>query len=175
MVTHDQDEALSMADRIVVMNHGVIEQVGTPQEIYQQPATRFVADFVGTMNFIETSAATDSQVRIAETLMPAPSLTNREIQRGDRFDLAVRPESINFVENHTYSLPVRVTATEFLGAFFRIDCVLQNDSSSKPIVVDVPVETVEKLNIKAGDLRYIQFAEERLHGYPVPSLKALVA
>ena len=75
MVTHDQDEALSMADRIVVMNHGVIEQVGTPQEIYQQPATRFVAEFVGSMNFIETSVATDSQVRIAETLMPAPSLS----------------------------------------------------------------------------------------------------
>ncbi|MCV5224949.1 ABC transporter ATP-binding protein, partial [Escherichia coli] len=69
MVTHDQDEALSMADRIVVMNHGVIEQVGTPQEIYQQPATRFVAEFVGSMNFIETSVVTESQVRIAETLL----------------------------------------------------------------------------------------------------------
>ncbi|EHK2773028.1 putative 2-aminoethylphosphonate ABC transporter ATP-binding protein [Vibrio vulnificus] len=176
MVTHDQDEALSMADRIVVMNHGVIEQVGTPQEIYQQPATRFVAEFVGSMNFIETSVATDSQVRIAETLMPVPSLTNRKIQRGDRFDLAVRPERIKFVENYSNALPVRVTATEFLGAFFRIDCVLQNDSSNQTMVVDVPVETVQKLNIKAGDVRYVQFAEEGLHGYPVPSVdKALAA
>ena len=53
MVTHDQEEALTMADRIVVMNHGVIEQVGTPLEIYRSPRTAFVADFVGTMNFIE--------------------------------------------------------------------------------------------------------------------------
>ena len=51
MVTHDQEEALTMADRIVVMNQGAIEQVGTPQEIYRRPATAFVADFVGAMNF----------------------------------------------------------------------------------------------------------------------------
>ncbi len=127
------------------------------------------------MNFIETSVATDSQVRIAETLMPAPSLTNRKIQRGDRFDLAVRPESIKFVENYSNSLPVRVTGTEFLGAFFRIDCVLQNDMSAKTIVIDVSVETVQKLNIQAGDVRYIQFAERGLYGYAIPSVdKALV-
>jgi iron(III) transport system ATP-binding protein len=47
MVTHDQEEALTMADRIVVMNHGVIEQVGTPMEVYREPASPFVADFVG--------------------------------------------------------------------------------------------------------------------------------
>src|SRR5690242_11672820 len=52
MVTHDQEEALAIADRIVVMNHGIIEQVGTPLEIYRDPATPFVADFVGHMNFL---------------------------------------------------------------------------------------------------------------------------
>ena len=57
MVTHDQEEALSMADRIVVMNQGAIEQVGTPLEIYREPATPFVADFVGKMNFLRRHAA----------------------------------------------------------------------------------------------------------------------
>ena len=53
VVTHDQEEALTMADRIVVMNQGAIEQVGTPQEIYRHPATAFVADFVGSVNMFE--------------------------------------------------------------------------------------------------------------------------
>ena len=57
MVTHDQEEALSMADRIVVMNNAVIEQVGTPEEIYETPQTNFVADFIGTVNFIDGSYA----------------------------------------------------------------------------------------------------------------------
>ena len=57
MVTHDQDEALSMADRIVVMNNAVIEQVGTPEEVYEAPQTNFVADFIGTVNFIDNACA----------------------------------------------------------------------------------------------------------------------
>jgi iron(III) transport system ATP-binding protein len=60
MVTHDQEEALAMADRIVVMNHGVVEQVGTPAEVYRAPASPFVARFVGQMNFIAATAGTVS-------------------------------------------------------------------------------------------------------------------
>src|SRR6185295_13714188 len=56
MVTHDQEEALAMADRIVVMNHGVVEQVGTPVEVYTRPRSPFVARFVGQMNFLEAVA-----------------------------------------------------------------------------------------------------------------------
>src|SRR5213078_2843377 len=56
MVTHDQEEALSMADRIVVMNHGRIEQVGTPREIYETPATPFAADFIGKVNVLAATA-----------------------------------------------------------------------------------------------------------------------
>ena len=63
MVTHDQEEALSMADRIVVMNHGVIEQIGTPLEIYRQPASPFVADFIGRVNTIPAEVAQDGTLR----------------------------------------------------------------------------------------------------------------
>src|SRR5215470_6875534 len=71
MVTHDQEEALAIADRIVVMNHGIIEQVGTPQEIYRNPATPFVADFVGHMNFLPGQLQATGQVRIGSIELQA--------------------------------------------------------------------------------------------------------
>ena len=64
MVTHDQEEALAMADRIVVMNQGVIEQVGTPNEIYRKPATAFVADFVGSMTFLDAEVSGPNRLRL---------------------------------------------------------------------------------------------------------------
>src|SRR4051812_44994500 len=63
MVTHDQEEALAMADRIVVMNQGVIEQVGTPSDIYRKPASAFVADFVGTMTFLDAEVSGPEKLR----------------------------------------------------------------------------------------------------------------
>ncbi|WFB50320.1 putative 2-aminoethylphosphonate ABC transporter ATP-binding protein [Vibrio coralliilyticus] len=169
MVTHDQDEALSMADRIVVMNHGVIEQVGTPQEIYQQPATRFVAEFVGSMNFIGASVATDSQLRIAESLIQAPVLENRNLVRGDHFDLAIRPENIRFSEEVKDALPVRIRTYEFLGSFCRYECELQHDKLAAPIFVDVSGEQAQNMKLRVGDIRYIQFAERGARAYPVLS------
>ena len=67
MVTHDQEEALSMADRIVVMNHGVIEQVGTPTEIYRHPRTLFVADFIGETNKFPAKVFGGATVSLAGT------------------------------------------------------------------------------------------------------------
>ena len=61
MVTHDQEEALTMADRIVVMNHGSIEQIGSPEDIYAAPASEFVAQFIGTMNFINVVVESANQ------------------------------------------------------------------------------------------------------------------
>jgi len=93
-VTHDQDEALTMADRVVVMNHGRIEQVGTPLEIYDRPRTRFVADFIGQSNFIEGQlAANDGKLRFV-----ARSGLYVEVAGDGLIDgsgvLAVRPEKI---------------------------------------------------------------------------------
>src|SRR5438045_6878171 len=69
MVTHDQEEALSMADVVVVMNHGVIEQIGTPQQIYREPAYAFVADFVGKINVINAVAEGGGRFRIGTLVL----------------------------------------------------------------------------------------------------------
>src|SRR4029079_11630046 len=69
-VTHDQEEALAISDRVIVMHVGGIEQIGTPEDVYQRPRTRFVADFVGSANLIEgrvTGAANDGAVRFEST------------------------------------------------------------------------------------------------------------
>ncbi len=166
MVTHDQDEALTMADRIVVMNHGVIEQVGTPQEIYQRPATRFVAGFVGKMNFIDASLATDTSLRVAESLLPLPEVNNYDLSRGDRFTLAVRPEGIRIVQSATDALPVRIKSCEFLGAFYRVECELQDDKHAAPIYADITGEVVQQLNLTVGELRYVKFAQRGNLAYP---------
>jgi putative spermidine/putrescine transport system ATP-binding protein len=98
-VTHDQEEALTLADRIVIMNHGRIEQVGTPGAVYDHPETVFVADFIGAMNRmparLEAGALRAGPWQLALT---APQVAALDVI-GD-LDLAVRPEDIEPVENH---------------------------------------------------------------------------
>ncbi|HMQ58953.1 MAG TPA: ABC transporter ATP-binding protein, partial [Rhizobiaceae bacterium] len=115
-VTHDQLEAMAMADRIAVMNHGVIEQFGTPQEIYSRPASLFVADFIGSpsMNFIDFSAGIASgaqSVRIGEAEVGVPQL--REDVAPSGLVLGVRPEDVSIDDD----APLRgaVYESEYLG------------------------------------------------------------
>jgi spermidine/putrescine ABC transporter ATP-binding subunit len=97
-VTHDQEEALTMSDRVVVMNHGSIEQVGAPSEVYEAPANRFVMDFVGFSNFLRMEAVTDAHeeircrigdhdIRVARRAIPGAPGARRP-------ELALRPERI---------------------------------------------------------------------------------
>jgi len=114
-VTHDQIEAMQMGDKIVVMNHGVVEQFGRPQEIYDWPATMFVASFIGSpaMNFLTfegAAAAAATSVRVGDAEFRIPDL--REGARG-RLALGVRPEHIRLDDAALYR--ARVAATEYLG------------------------------------------------------------
>ncbi|MDQ1384541.1 MAG: spermidine/putrescine transport system ATP-binding protein [Actinomycetota bacterium] len=101
-VTHDQEEALVMSDRLAVMSQGRVEQVGFPEDIYERPATRFVAGFIGTSNIIEAAVTGRVgeflQVEAApgdRLLVPAP--TDRSVSPGDRVSFTVRPEKLRVV------------------------------------------------------------------------------
>ena len=115
-VTHDQMEAMSMADKIAVMNHGVIEQFGSPQEIYDRPATMFVADFIGSppMNFLKFTGGLKKGARhvgVQGASVAVPEI--REDMEPAEFALGIRPEHIRFDE----SSPLRgaVYGAEYLG------------------------------------------------------------
>ena len=115
-VTHDQIEAMSMADRIIVMNHGVIEQIGTPQEIYDRPRTMFVADFIGSpsMSFLRFEGAVEagqSTVTIDGAAIEVPEL--RESCAHGSLALGVRPEQVRFSD--ASALRGEVFGTEYLG------------------------------------------------------------
>ena len=96
-VTHDQDEALAMSDRIAVMNGGLVEQVGAPREIYEHPSTPFVADFIGSLNALEFTAhelvGGFAVMRLGEGARIVVPVTSRT-RVGDSFRVAVRPERI---------------------------------------------------------------------------------
>jgi iron(III) transport system ATP-binding protein len=139
MVTHDQEEALAMADRIVVMNHGRVEQVGSPAEIYGCPGSDFVADFVGTMNMLDAIVIGRGLVRIGGlTLSCSPLLARAE---GRHIKLGLRPEEVRIrglEEGAANAILVTVELIEFLGPFCRArlrpkfapDLVLLSDFSA---------------------------------------------
>ena len=117
MVTHDQEEALSVADRIVVMNQGVIEQIGTPMAVYREPATPFVADFVGRVNQLAGSCE-DKGVRIGPTLFECPQARGRAV--GSAVTLYLRPEDVlarPIAPNDSNVFRATIEKIEFLGSF----------------------------------------------------------
>ncbi len=115
-VTHDQLEAMQMGDKIVVMNHGVVEQFGTPQDIYDHPATMFVADFIGSpsMNFLKFEGAFtrgDRSVTLGDTTIALPELQEEASPRP--LALGVRPEHVTLTDAASYR--GKILATEYLG------------------------------------------------------------
>lgn len=121
MVTHDQEEALAMADRIVVMNQGFIEQISTPTDVYAKPASPFVADFIGTTNFIDGVMTADGRISVAGVTIDG-SDDSSAFAAGDRVTICVRPEDVQVAETtnaQNGSFEVTVSDIEFLGSFYR--------------------------------------------------------
>ena len=122
-VTHDQEEALSLSDRVAVMQDGRVLQISPPKELYERPATRFVADFVGTNNFIAGVCRDQSGPHVAvET--PIGLVRGRSaagVAAGSRCVLAVRPENIAFGDGGDNVVDGRVTLASYLGNALRYD------------------------------------------------------
>jgi iron(III) transport system ATP-binding protein len=150
MVTHDQEEALTMADRIVVMNHGVIEQIGTATEIYRNPATPFVADFIGTMTFLQGVVAGTGVVSIGTVELTCASGTDGH-RPGTPVTIAIRPEdvAIRNIEQRTNRFEARIVDMEFLGSFYR-GTLTPMAAADQRITADFSINAVRDLGLRDG-------------------------
>jgi len=171
MVTHDQEEALSMADRIVVMNEGCVEQVGTPTEVYCAPATLFVADFIGEMNQWRGLTKTSHQVTIGTTTLDCAP---HDLPQSHDIILAIRPEDIiphgdtataAAAEPETSSdsnfFQVHLTKMEFLGSFWR--CRLYSEAfGSAEIIADFSINAVRRLALHSDQMMTVELPPAHL-------------
>ncbi len=131
-VTHDQEEALSISDRIVVMNAGNVEQFGQPFDIYNRPQTRFVATFVGTLNTLQASVVDPATQTVAiegrNFVVPALPAT---ASAGQAISLTMRPEAVSLsTEGRDIQLDGRVAEVSFLGSVIRLKVDLGHNSVS---------------------------------------------
>lgn len=151
-VTHDQEEALTLSDRILVMNQGMIEQDGSPKEIYGQPRTEFVADFLGVTNFFDAIVKnTTSDLSIVEILSAGRiNIKSRtSLSEGQRIRLAIRPDRVSLQpvrkssDNDTILTGV-VSSQVFIGSYDRLEIMIGNDL---PLIVYLPTEQAERFAI----------------------------
>ena len=162
MVTHDQEEALTMADRIVVMNDGVIEQIGTPQEIYNWPQTRFVANFIGTMNFFPATVTGQDQISAGQVSL---SCAVGENQVGDAITASIRPEDIAVGRQDQNRVDARIEVIEFLGAFVRAELSINGMESSR-LLADFSANLVRHEQLAEGMIISIALPADSIRIYP---------
>ncbi len=116
-VTHDQEEALSMSDTIVVMSEGVIQQIGTPVDIYNEPENAFVADFIGESNIIDGVMVRDGEARFSGQTFPC---LDKGFAPKEPVDIVIRPEDVDIVPVEKGMLEGVVTSVTFMGVHYEI-------------------------------------------------------
>ena len=160
-VTHDQAEALSMADRIAVMNEGRIVQVGTPAELYGQPATRFVAGFLGEANFIDGDVVEAGAVKTSVGVLRAAGAASLPV--GTTVTCCVRPEDVAIASETPKAeamsvLPARVVSRTYLGDTHQYECELAGGLSWRVTAMGQPTHDVGQtvqLRIEARDVKVL--------------------
>jgi putative spermidine/putrescine transport system ATP-binding protein len=129
LVTHDQEEALTMSDRVAVMEHGDIVQVGPPAEVYERPKTRFVSEFLGTSNFLTGKvlggvAAGEWEIAFQEA-GAGRIATPAELVPGQTVSIAVRPENLRFAPTGAKGLAAKIRDVVFRGNYYAYEVKLQ--------------------------------------------------
>jgi spermidine/putrescine transport system ATP-binding protein len=145
-VTHDQEEAMTMADRIVIMNAGRIEQAGTPDELYERPRTAFVASFLGVSNLLDGVLAGPDRVRLddgTEVILPASLLADHS----GPIAIGIRPEKIRIGEDHANRLRGTITETAYIG----VSTQYLVETTAGPVALYVQNDRPGGAGLQAGD------------------------
>jgi iron(III) transport system ATP-binding protein len=164
-VTHDQEEALALADRVVIMRDGEIRQIGSPWEIYKEPKTSFIAEFVGTSNFI-TGKKKNGNVQFGRLELTVSNLGDTD---SETVYLAIRPENIELVDETLSAadylasniVEVEAEVINFLGAIVRVTFTLEEEE----MIVDISEKEFEKINLKRKDKLRLYFPPDAFHVY----------
>ena len=156
MVTHDQEEALSVADRIVVMNHGVIEQVGTPLDIYREPASPFVADFVGKVNILPARVS-GGELRFGSMSLPSQG-PDREVR------VYLRPEDVlarPTAPGDPHVFDACIDKIEFLGSYCHVH-VTSTALDGQKLMVYLSLNFLSEQSLEVGSTIRLKLLPERI-------------
>ncbi|MDU2120912.1 MAG: ABC transporter ATP-binding protein [Clostridium celatum] len=123
-VTHDQEEALTMSDTIVVMNKGVIQQMGSPEDIYNEPANAFVADFIGESNILTGVMLEDYKVEFSNNIF---TCVDSGFNKNESIDVVIRPEDIEITTIDKGMLTGKVNSVTFKGVHYEIEVETENN------------------------------------------------
>jgi sulfate transport system ATP-binding protein len=159
-VTHDQEEALEVSDQVVLMNHGRVEQIGAPGDVYEQPATPFVYGFLGAVNLFH-GRVQNQQLQIGPDALP---VSDDSFQPGAEALGFVRPHELDIDTNltdHT-GIEARVARALALGATARIELTGVNGQAHRHYEVELPRERAAALNLSAGQIVRLKPARMRL-------------
>jgi sulfate transport system ATP-binding protein len=150
LVTHDQEEALEVADRVVVMNHGQIEQIGTPEEVFHKPATQFVMEFLGQVNVFH------GRVHEGKTLLEGMALDYPHVRRsnGQAAKVYMRPHELD-IKLLPNGAPHMAAYIERINPAGSIAKVTAKTLEGRQVLVDLNQETYQRLRLRNGDRVYI--------------------
>jgi len=161
-VTHDQSEALSMADRMAVMDQGVVVQVGPPEEIYRQPVSSYVAGFIGETNLLKGTAEEANRVKTSTaTLSATPSVANWNPAPGAEVILSIRPEAVKIVNPTQADLSGKIVERIYLGSMIQYAVELADGSvmqvtEQNPQIIRSPGEDQVGLQFSRDDVTLLE-------------------
>lgn len=163
LVTHDQEEALEAADRIVVLNQGHIEQIGTPDEVYENPATPFVYQFLGDVNVFHGRVSQDRPSHEGASEHEQDALGEHEVT-------FVRPHDLDLSLSRTTPTQIEATVRFVITAGSRVRLELVSKDSSQTIAVELTRERYRELKLRQGDMVFVHPNNYTYSKFQAPNL-----